>query len=189
MTTGADGRDGPPVVPVVCVVGWKDSGKTGTVVALVAELTRRGRRVMTAKHGHGFELDTEGTDSWRHRHEGGAHRVALVGPDAMAVTGGWTPTGEPSLAEVVRHYLADAELVVAEGWKGGPEPKIEVHRSAAHPDPIYAGDLPNAASFIALATDRSDLDVDIPVVPLDAPDLAARLADLVEAVLSGGGPA
>ena len=73
--------------PVVCIVGKKKSGKTATVVGLVSELARRGHRVMTAKHGHGFELDTEGTDSWRHRHEGGAHRVVMAAPDQIAVMG------------------------------------------------------------------------------------------------------
>ena len=178
------GEGGLP--PTVCVVGRKDSGKTGTVVALVAELAARGRRVMTAKHGHGFELDTEGTDSWRHRHEGGAARVALVGPDAMAVTGRWGPAGEPSLAEVVRRYLSDAEVVVAEGWKGGPEPKIEVHRSAAHPRSIYEGGPANADTFLAVVTDRPDVVLEIPVLDLGDPSLAARLAELVEARLLDG---
>lgn len=170
---------------IVCVVGWKDSGKTGTVVALAAELVRRGHRVMTAKHGHGFDLDTEGTDSWRHRHEAGAHRVALVGPETVAVMGGWEPDGEPSLAEAVRRYLSDADVVVAEGWKGGPEPKIEVHRAATGRDPIVTDGPPNAGSFLALATDREDLELEIPVLDLAAPDLAARLADIVEATLLG----
>lgn len=177
-------RDGS-TPPIVCVVGWKDSGKTGTVVALAAELVGRGHRVMTAKHGHGFALDTEGTDSWRHRHEAGAHRVALIGPEDGAVMGGWGPGGEPTLAEAVRRYLPDAGIVVAEGWKGGPEPKIEVHRSATGQEPIVMGGPPNAGSFLAVATDRPDLALDIPVLDLAAPDLAARLADIVEAALLG----
>lgn len=180
-------RDGA-TPPIVCVVGWKDSGKTGTVVALAAELVGRGHRVMTAKHGHGFALDREGTDSWRHRHEAGAHRVALIGPEDGAVMGGWGPGGEPTLAEAVRRYLPDAGIVVAEGWKGGPEPKIEVHRSATGQEPIVMGGPPNADSFLAVATDRPDLPLDIPVLDLAAPDLAARLADIVEAALLRGFP-
>jgi molybdopterin-guanine dinucleotide biosynthesis protein B len=55
--------------PVVCIIGRKNSGKTELTVALGAELKRRGYRVMTVKHGHGFQLDQPGKDSWRHRHE------------------------------------------------------------------------------------------------------------------------
>lgn len=180
---------GPLMPPVVCVVGRKDSGKTTVVVRLVAELRRRGRRVVTAKHGHHFELDTPGTDSYRHREEGGALRVALAGPDGMAVMGSWGPDGEPSLAEIVERYLADAEIVVAEGWKNGPEPKIEVHRSAdgRHPLPLAAGDPPNAASYLAVISDRAGLELPVPVLPLGDPELSARLADLVEARLADGG--
>jgi len=169
--------------PIICVVGRKDSGKTTVVVELVAELTRRGRRVMTAKHGHHFELDAPGTDSYRHRHEGGAGRVALVGPDAMAVMGAWGPDGEPGLREVVRRYLADAEIVVAEGWKGAREAKIEVHRAARHPRPLVRSGGEAVEHFVALVTDGPTVDVDLPVFELDDPARATRLADFVERAL------
>ena len=178
-----DPRESKATPPVVCFVGSKDSGKTTTVVRVVAELVRRGRRVMTAKHGHRFELDTPGTDSHRHRHEAGAARVALVGPDSMAVLGEWGPDGEPDLSEVVIRHLADAELVVAEGWKAGPEPKIEIHRSERRPDPLYAESPANAASFLAVVSDRTDLDLPIPVLSLGDPALPELLADIVEKAL------
>lgn len=183
---------GGSLPPVVCVVGWKGTGKTTLAVALVAELVRRGRRVLTAKHGHGFELDTAGTDSWRHRHEAGAGRVALVGPEGMAVMGDWGEGGEPSLRAVVRRYLADAELVVAEGWKRGPEPKVEVHREGAGRGPILAGRPDNAATWLAVVSDAPLPDLPVPVVRLEAGDAsslegAARaVADLVEARLLPG---
>ena len=100
-------------VPTICVVGRKNSGKTMMAIQLIAELGRRGYRVMSAKHGHGFELDRPGTDSWGHRHHGGAARIALVGPDAMAIMGAWGAVGEPSLGEVVDRYLDDADLDAA----------------------------------------------------------------------------
>lgn len=177
MTT-ASRENGLP--PIVCVVGRKDSGKTTVVVELVAELVRRGRRVMTAKHGHHFELDAPGTDSYRHRHEGGARRVALVGPDAMAVMGAWGPAGEPDLREVVRRYLADAEIVVAEGWKGEREAKVEVHRTARHAEPLVRSGGHAVEHFVALVTDRKGIEVGVPVFALDDPERTARLADFVE---------
>ncbi len=193
---GLRGEDAPATVPagegappIVSVVGWKDSGKTGLVVRLAEALTARGRRVMTLKHGHGFELDTPGTDSWRHRMEGGAERVVLAGPEEMAVLGRWGPDGEPGPAALAARYLGDAEIVVAEGWKRAALPKIEVLRADSGEGPIYDPEDERAAYWVALVTDRDDLSLPIPVLALDDPELADRLADMVEAtLLDAGGP-
>ena len=57
--------------PVFGVTGWKNSGKTTLVEALVRELTGRGWRIATVKHAHhDFDIDKEGTDSFRHRKAG-----------------------------------------------------------------------------------------------------------------------
>src|SRR5512147_678930 len=98
--------------PMVCIIGKKKSGKTTTAVRLAAELGRRGYRVMTIKHGHGFDLDHPGRDSWRHTHEGGAHRVVLASPQGFAVLGEWGADGPRGPAELARGYLDDADVVV-----------------------------------------------------------------------------
>ncbi len=171
--------------PVVCVVGKKKSGKTTTVVGLVAELVSRGHRVMTVKHGHGFRLDTEGTDSWKHVHEGGAERVVMAGPDQVAVMGGWGPSGEASLNELVARYLDDADVVVAEGFKASDAPRIEVYRRAAHADPLYGdGGVPQGP-YLAVVTDVLDFAATVPVVGADDPDRFRILADLVEHAVMG----
>jgi molybdopterin-guanine dinucleotide biosynthesis protein B len=172
-----------PLPPIVAIVGNKKSGKTTVTVGLLAELSARGHLVMSVKHGHHFRLDREGTDSWRHRHEGGAERVVLAGPDEVAVTGGWGGDGEPSLREIVRRYLADAEIVVAEGFRAEPVHRIEIYRSGVHPDPITRPEAIDPDRQIAVVTDRSDLPWPVPVLDPDRPDLPARLADLVEARL------
>jgi len=169
--------------PLLCVVGKKNSGKTGVTVALAAELGQRGRRVMTVKHGHGFELDRPGTDSWRHRREGGAERVLVVGPEDLAMLGGWGPEGERPLRELADRWLADAEIVVAEGWKAGPDPKVEVFRVAAHAEPILVSGSADAETFLAVVTDDPGHEPGVPVFSLSDPAYAARVADLVERVL------
>lgn len=155
--------------PIVSVVGWKDSGKTTIATHLLAALVERGVDVVAAKHGHHFRLDTEGTDSWRFRHEGGARRVLLAGPAEMALLGGWGEGGEPSLGGIVRRWLRDAELVVAEGWKAGPWPAIEVRRRGSTAPPLHDPGRGDSDRFLAVVDGGDD-----PVV------VARHLADLVE---------
>lgn len=181
MTTNLGEETARP--PIVSVIGLKDSGKTSVAVGLVAALERRGRRVMVVKHGHGFDVDTPGTDSWRLRHEGGARRVVLAGPEDLVVMGEWGPGGEPTLEEIVDRFVSDAEIVVVEGYKKAAVPKIEVHRPAAHSEPLYRADGKGTELYLALVTDAVDLQVPIPVLDLNAPDLSERLADLVEGAL------
>jgi len=173
--------------PIVCVIGKKKSGKTLTAVGLVRELSRRGHRVMSAKHGPHFRLDTEGTDSWRHRHEAGAHRVLVAGPDDLAVLGGWGPGGERPLEELAALYLDDADIVVGEGFKTSAAPKIEVYRRAAHVEPIYGSDRERDAGYLAILTDVAGFEAEVPVLDVDDPGRFQRLADLVERHFFGGG--
>lgn len=177
--------------PLVLVVGWKDSGKTTVAVKLVAALRRRGRRVVALKHGHGFELDREGTDSWRLRHEAGAERVVLAGPDAMAVMGSWPPGGEPGPDDIAVRFASDADVVVAEGWKREAAPKVVVRRGAGDRGPLYEPGDPLAATVVAVVTDLppGPGEPDVPRLDPDDPGTPDRLAAAVERALGlGSGP-
>ena len=56
--------------------GESNSGKTTLIEKIIPELVRAGYRVATVKHaGHGFDLDTEGKDSWRHKRAGASSVV------------------------------------------------------------------------------------------------------------------
>ena len=167
-------------LPIVCIVGKKKSGKTTTLTGLSAELVSRGYRVMTVKHGHHFRLDHEGTDSWRHVHEGRADRVVLAGPDGFAVTGGWGAEGEPSLEELALRHLGGADLVLAEGYKASAAPRIEVYRRAAHAEPLYGRDSMPQGAYLALLTDVVGFSAHVPVIDVNDPTRFVQLADLVE---------
>ncbi len=177
----------PNTPPLVCVVGKKKSGKTTTVLLLVAELRRRGHRVMTIKHGHHFDLDRPGTDSFRHRQEGGAERVVLAGPGQFSVVGSWPDGHELGAAELAARFLDDADVVVVEGFKGERLPKIEVFRRAAHQEPVFDPLSAAAREFIAGVTDDPDYAARVPFPTFRAndPALAQRLADLVMADVIG----
>jgi len=170
------------------VVGFKDSGKTGVAVRLVAELRERGRRVGALKHGHKFRLDTPGTDSWRLTHEGGADPVLLAGPEGFALLGSWPEGEEPGLAPLLERHFPDAEVVVVEGYKGESLPKIEVHRVASGAPLLCAGGGQGKDPFLALVLDGPDLPnppSGLPVFRRDDPELAGALADLVEEAVLG----
>lgn len=172
-----------PLPPVVCVVGWKDSGKTTATVALLRGLARRGVRAAAAKHGHGFRLDPPGTDSWRLKQEARAPAVLLAGPTAEVLQRDPDPGPEPGLAARIRRHLSDAPLVVAEGWKGEGWAAIEVQGEAAA-EPIVPREGPEAGRCLArVAPGGRDGALD-----RDDPHLGDRLAEVVLRRIPGLGP-
>ena len=174
----------PEYPPILCIIGRKNSGKTELTVALAAELNRRGHRVMTVKHGHGFQVDQPGRDSWRHRHEGGAHRTVLAAPGDFAVVGSW-PDHEMPLPEIVQRFLWDASIVLAEGFKKAPEPNVVVVRAPAESVPAYDPEDLSGPKTIAVVTDDPAFQAPVPVLIMSEPDHIAELADLLEKGLLG----
>jgi molybdopterin-guanine dinucleotide biosynthesis protein MobB len=111
----------------VAVVGRSGSGKTTLIEALIPELARRGRRVGAIKHTHhAFDLDPSGKDSWRLFHAG-APVVAFSSTAQLVVMRHLEH--EIPLEEVLARHFDDVDLVVVEGYKELPLPKIEVARS------------------------------------------------------------
>jgi molybdopterin-guanine dinucleotide biosynthesis protein B len=137
---------------VISVVGKKNAGKTTLVVALVQEYVRRGRRVGTLKHGHHPALvDQEGKDTWRHFHEGGALRTLIEAPNQRVLFEKPEEAADP--VALIRRYFRGLDIVVVEGFKQAPLPKIEVHRRAAHATPLYDPASPDAGLWVGMITD------------------------------------
>ena len=155
------------------VTGWKNSGKTTLVEALVGELTARGWQVATVKHAHhDFDIDKEGTDSFRHR-KAGAKEVAIVSGRRWALMHELGGEEEPTLEEVLSR-LSPADLVLVEGYKRGSHRKIEARRlEAKDRSPLTATD-PNIA---AIAADHPVAGEVVPVFDLD--DIGG-IADFIE---------
>jgi molybdopterin-guanine dinucleotide biosynthesis protein MobB len=110
------------------VTGWKNSGKTGLMERLVGEFTARGLTVSTVKHAHhGFDVDREGTDSFRHR-AGGATEVLLSSRKRWALMHENRGAAEPELDELLTR-LSPVDLVLVEGYKRARHPKVEAHRA------------------------------------------------------------
>lgn len=143
------------------VTGWKNAGKTGLMERLVSEITSRGLRVSTLKHAHhSFDVDHPGRDSYRHR-EAGASQVLLVSEHRWALMSEQRGSPEPALEELLQK-LSPVDLVLIEGYKREPHPKIEAFRAVANNPLIAEGD----KTIVAIASD-CPIDIDRPVFDLD----------------------
>lgn len=145
------------------IAGWKNSGKTGLAVRLVAEFTRRGYRISTIKHAHhDFDIDKVGADSFRHR-EAGAQEVALVSGTRYAIMHEMRGAPEPAFEDILAR-LAPCDLVLIEGYKREPIPKIEARRLAsAKSEPLA----PHDPNIVAIAADHRVPDSTLAVFDLD----------------------
>jgi molybdopterin-guanine dinucleotide biosynthesis adapter protein len=163
---------------IISIVGRKSAGKTTLAVALASELGRRGRRVMTIKHAHHpVEVDQPGSDSWRHFHEGRAERVLLVAPDQRILFE--RAGGEADPVALAREHLGGADVVLAEGFKRAPLPRIEVFRPSVAPEPLYQSGTPDAGLWAAIVTDDYDFVAACPVIRFQDTMWLQLLATLV----------
>jgi molybdopterin-guanine dinucleotide biosynthesis protein MobB len=134
----------------VAFVGGHDSGKTSVIVELVPRLRARGLVVGTVKHStKDAEDDVPGKDSQRHA-AAGAVAGAFVTPGRTSVR----RFGEPEpLEAILERNFAHCDVVLVEGYKSLPIPKIEVVRTGvSRPDVVepaarisdgpFAGSLP-----------------------------------------------
>ena len=118
------------VIPIISIVGKSDSGKTTLIEKLVPELTRRGYRIATVKHDiHGFEVDREGKDSWRHK-RAGAHSVVISSPTKAALIR--DVDRDMNLEEIREKLIRDVDLILSEGYKKDVQSKVEVFRKEKH---------------------------------------------------------
>jgi molybdopterin-guanine dinucleotide biosynthesis protein MobB len=162
---------------IVSIIGRKNAGKTTLAVALTSELVRRGHRVMTIKHGHHpADADRKGSDTWRHFHEGHAERVLIASPDLRVLfersPDDYDPIG------LARHYMQGADIVLTEGYKSAPLPKIEVFRKAVADTPIYNAASPEAEQWIAVVTDDRSCRAECTVLHFDDTFWLQLLANL-----------
>jgi molybdopterin-guanine dinucleotide biosynthesis protein B len=149
------------------IAGWSGSGKTTLVERLLPELVRRGFTVSTVKHAHhAFDVDRPGKDSWRHR-EAGASEVLVISGRRWALMHENRDEPEPPI-EALLDRLSPVDLLLIEGFKHHPHPKLEVWRRAAGKGLLAPDDrdilaVAADADLPGLAVPRLDLD-DIPAI-------------------------
>jgi molybdopterin-guanine dinucleotide biosynthesis protein MobB len=114
----------------------------------VAEFVGQGLRVSTVKHAHhATEVDHPGRDSFRHR-EAGAGQVIVASPVRWALMTELRGAAEPPL-DLLLAKLDPCDLILVEGYKAAPHPKIETHREAAGRDLLA----PSNPTIRAVASD------------------------------------
>lgn len=127
------------MTPIVCIVGRSDSGKTTLIERLIPVFLARGFRVGTIKHDvHGFEIDHEGKDTWRHR-QAGAEVVCISSPEKLAMVR--RVEEEYGLERLAAEVVGGGvDVIIAEGYKGAKKPKVEVVAPGDAAGPLCAGD-------------------------------------------------
>ena len=145
------------------VVGWKNSGKTGLMERLIAEITSRGVTVSTVKHAHhSFDVDQPGKDSERHR-SAGATEVLLSSRQRWALMHENRDAAESELDDLLPKLDA-VDLVLIEGYKRGHHAKIEAHRHETAKSYLF----PDDPQIMALASDTPiPASARVPVFDLD----------------------
>lgn len=155
---------------ILLVVGRKKRGKTTLVEKLVPEFKKRGYKVGTIKYTTlDHEFDTPGKDSFRHS-QAGAETTLVLSPKNIALFSSDLRKKEPN--ELFKFFFEHYDIVIGEGFKSSPYPKVEVLDSAKDTEPL-CGENDN---LIALVCNKS-IHSFVPVFSLDQTE---SLADFLQ---------
>ena len=151
-----------PAMRIIGLAGWSGSGKTTLLTRAIPRIVARGVSVSTLKHAHhDLDIDQPGKDSHSHR-VAGATEVLIGSQRRWALMHELRGEAEPALGALLQK-LSPVDLVVIEGYKRAPHPKLEVHRAAIG-QPLLS---PADPTIVAIASDRPLPDAPIPVIDLD----------------------
>jgi molybdopterin-guanine dinucleotide biosynthesis protein B len=148
--------------------GWSGSGKTTLIEQLIPRFVQRGLRVSLIKHAHHtFDVDQPGKDSYRHRHAGAAE-ILVTSSRRWVLMHELRGAPEPSFDEQVKH-IAPCDLLLVEGFKHAPIPKLEVWRKETGEPLLH----PNDPHIVAVASDAK-VQTRLPLLDLNDVDGICR---------------
>ena len=149
--------------PVLGFCGYSGAGKTTLLTKLIPALIAQGIRVSVLKHAHhNFDIDQPGKDSHKLRNAGATQTLVASNQRWALMTETPHPESEPNLKYLLAQldeHLAD--IILVEGFKHEPIPKIEVHRKALG-KPLLAtldSNIIAVASDIRLAIGQPQIDL------------------------------
>jgi molybdopterin-guanine dinucleotide biosynthesis adapter protein len=150
---------------IIGLAGWSGAGKTTLVAKLIPSITARGLKVSTLKHAHhAFDVDQPGKDSYMHR-MAGATEVLVSSQNRFALMHELRGAPELSLPQLLAK-LSAVDLVIVEGYKRDPHPKLEVYRASVGKPLIH----PDDPHVVAIASDMELPQARVPRVSLDDTD-------------------
>ncbi len=159
------------------LAGWSGSGKTSLLARVIPVLVARGLRVSTVKHAHhAFDLDTPGKDSHTHRISG-ATEVLVASSRRWALMHELRDEAEPPLGALLSQ-LGPTDLVLIEGFKRDPHPKLEIHRPSLGKKLLY----PDDPAIVGIA---SDTPITAPLPVLDLNDTETVVAFILAHAVGG----
>ena len=136
------------MMKVIGLAGWSGAGKTTLLTRVIPHLLSQGLRVSVIKHAHhSFDVDVPGKDSYRHRHAG-AREVLVTSSRRWVLMNELRGEKEPPFEEQVKH-LTPCDLLIVEGYKFAPIPKLEVWRAETGEGLLH----PKDPHIVAIATD------------------------------------
>ncbi len=158
---------------VLGIAGWSGAGKTTLLAELIPLLVAGGLRVSTIKHAHHeFDVDQPGKDSYRHR-QAGASEVLVSSARRFALMHEHRGEAEPTLEDLLAK-LSPVDLVLVEGFKASPHPKIEVWRASVGKPMLQ----PDDRHIIAVASDAAIASLSVPLLDANNP---RQVADFIRA--------
>lgn len=183
------------MIPIVSIVGRSNSGKTTLIEKIIPLLVKKGYRIATVKHcSHGFEMDKEGKDTWKHK-KAGAKTIVAVSDKKIAMIADITPPPFNSpiskggyrgvggrgkgggdrlrLEEIRDRFIEDVDLIIAEGYKTERYQKIEVLRDGVGKRPLCTRD----NNLIAIVSDRKINIKGVPLININNPKAVAQFIE------------
>jgi molybdopterin-guanine dinucleotide biosynthesis protein B len=156
---------------VFVISGVKNSGKTTLVCRLLEIFSEMGWKVATIKHdGHDFEADVYGTDSYRHFQAGAYGTVIFSDKKYMVVK------EQQVTEEELMNFFPEADLILLEGFKYSPYPKIEVIRKGNSKKSVCSGFHLEAVVTDLEREELEDVSKALPVFNLNNPK---QIADFI----------
>jgi molybdopterin-guanine dinucleotide biosynthesis protein B len=158
-------------VPVLGFAAFSGTGKTTLLTRLIPLLREQDIRIGVIKHAHHkFEIDYPGKDSYELR-KAGAQQMLIASASRMALIREYEQDTEPQLADLVAKLdQTMLDIILVEGFRHVPFPRIELHRSALQKPLLCLDD----KSIIALASDAPlKAQINIPVLDLNNPQQIA----------------
>ncbi|MCB1790846.1 MAG: molybdopterin-guanine dinucleotide biosynthesis protein B [Gammaproteobacteria bacterium] len=165
-------------IPLIGFAAYSGTGKTTLLVRLLPLLKARGLRVGVVKHAHhDFEMDLPGKDSYELRAAGADEMLVAARCRFGLIRECRDADREPRLHEALEFMQPrQLDLVLVEGFKREPIPKIELHRVELGLPFLF----PRDPNVVAIACDASSDLVPASGIPRLAID---RVEDIAQFIL------